>query len=93
MLGLQGPAAEKTGSSFNWKKTGLSRAYYRHRPMNVKDMTQRAAAAFQFLQKNNKYYEYFLKEHNRRLDSNSILTISSFELFIKSNGIEAATRP
>ena len=40
---------KKTGSSFNWKKVGLTRGYYRKDRLHVKDMTPRAAAAFQFL--------------------------------------------
>ena len=55
MKGLQ------TGTSFNWKKVGLSRAYYRPDRIQAKDMTPRAAAAFRFLQENNVYYSYFLQ--------------------------------
>ena len=73
---------KQTGSSFNWKKVGLSRAYYRAQRLNAKDMTPRAAAAFQFLQDNNVYYKYFLEQHNDRLESKSIMTISSYDLFI-----------
>ena len=56
-------------------------------------MTPRAAAAYKFLQENNLYYKYFLEQQNKRLDEKSILTISSFDLFIKLHGIECAVRP
>ena len=55
----------QTGSSFNWKKTALSRAYYRPHRLYAKDMTKRAAAAFQFLQDNNVYYKHFLQRATR----------------------------
>ena len=56
-------------------------------------MTPRVAAAFRFLQEHNVYYKFFLDEHNGRLQSNSILTISSYDSFIVYNGIECAMRP
>jgi len=40
---------KKTGSSFNCKKVALTRGYYRKDKLLAKDMTPRAAAAFQFL--------------------------------------------
>ena len=80
---------KQTGTSFNWKKTALSRAYYQSYRIHAKDMTPRAAAAFQFLQDNNVYYKHFLTEQNKRPDSKSILTLSSFDLFILSNSIES----
>ena len=46
---------KQISASFNWKKIGLSRAYYESHRLNAKDMTQRAAAAFKFLQENNVY--------------------------------------
>ena len=61
--------------------------------MNAADMTQRAVVACKFLQDNNEYYKYFSEQHNQRLDSKSTLTLSSYDLFILSNGIEAAIRP
>ena len=84
---------KQTGASFNYKKTGLSRASYVNRRLKPAEMTPRAAAAFQFLQDKNKYYEYFLYEHNRRLDNGIIGALSSYDLFILSNSIEAAIRP
>ena len=56
-------------------------------------MTPRAAAAFRILQENNVFYKVHLEEQNRRLDTNSILTLSSFDLFIVVEGIECAIRP
>ena len=84
---------KKTGSSFNWKKVGLSRAYYKTQRLQVKNMPQPAAAAFQFLQEHDRYYKYFLDQHNGRLESDSILTISSYDLLILLNRIECAMRP
>ena len=66
---------------------------YKSQRLQVKNMTQRAAVAFQFLQEHNLYYKYFSDQHNGRLESNSILTISSYDLFILLNGIECAMRP
>ena len=51
---------KQTGSSFNWKKVGLSKAWFRNRRLNVADMTPRVGAAFKFLQENNEYYEYLM---------------------------------
>ena len=56
-------------------------------------MTPRVAAAFKFLQENNVYYKYFLEQQRIRLAAKSILTISSFDLFINLHGIECAIRP
>ena len=83
----------QTGSSFNWKKTGLTRAYYRKDKLYTKDMTPRAAAAFEYLQANNVYYDYFLKKHNDILKVDGIRQLSSYSLFIVEKGIECAIRP
>ena len=55
--------------------------------------TPRAAAAFRFLQENNKYYALFLAKHNALLDSRCILTISSYDLFVVYTGLECAMYP
>lgn len=52
----------QAGTSFNWKKVGLNRAYYKDHRLDAKDMTRRPAAAFQFLQDTNAYYKYFLQQ-------------------------------
>ena len=58
---------EKYGAAhhLNWKKVGLSRAYFRQGRLREDSMpTARAAAAFRFLQEHNEYYKAFLRQHN-----------------------------
>ena len=77
--------AERYGAAhqLNWKKTGLSRAYYRKCRVQESSMpTPRAAAAFKFLRENNEYYKSFLGQHNAILDAGGVLTISSYDLFV-----------
>ena len=54
---------EKFGAPhyYNWKKVGLSTAYYREERIKEENMpTPRAKAAFAYLLSNNKYYKAFL---------------------------------
>ena len=77
--------AEKYGAAhhLSWKKTGLSRAYYRQSRVQESSMpTPRAVAAFRFLQEHNEYYKSFLRQHNAILDAGGVLTISSYDLFV-----------
>ena len=78
----------------NWKKTGLSRAYYRQaRVLSSSMPTRRAAAAYDFLMKNNKYYALFAAQQGRLLDEQLPLNISSYDLFTQTRGIECAMFP
>ena len=78
----------------NWKKTGLSRAYYvKDRLTDARMPTPRAKAAFAFLQTHNEYYKAFLRHHNFLLDGHKTLTLSSYDLFIVERGIECAMYP
>ena len=88
--------AERYGAAhqLNWKKVGLSRAYFRKERLQESRMpTARCAAAFRFLQANNEYYKSFLREHNARLDAQAVLTVSPFDLFINMAGVECAMYP
>ena len=77
----------------NFKKMGLSRAYFKSALVTRESLpTARARAAYDFLMKN-KYYDLMWKEHKSRLESNASLNISSFDLFINMKGIEAAMYP
>ena len=78
----------------NWKKTGLSRAYYKKTQVDERSMpTRRAAAAYRFLVQNNKYYKGFCGNQRELLDEQQPLNISSFSLFVKCRGIECAMFP
>ena len=82
---------EKFGAphQFNWKKVGLSMAYFREDRITYDTMpTPRAKAALSYLSDNNKYYEAFADMLNRILDSGEYRTISSYDLFINHTGIE-----
>ena len=87
---------EKYGAAhhLNWKKVGLSRAYYVKGRLSAERMpTPRAVAAFAFLQKHNQYYKAFLRYHNKLLDGHLPLTMSSYDLFVQERGVECAMFP
>lgn len=73
---------------FNWKKTGLSRAYFKGELVEESRMpTRRAAAAYRWLVVHNKYYEYFQRMQRSIMERGVSMNISSFDLFILRNGI------
>ena len=73
---------------------GLSTAYFRRTAVTESSMpTPRAKAAFRYLLANNKYYRKFWELQKELLEHDRILTISSFDLFIKYTGIECAMYP
>ena len=78
----------------NWKKVGLSRAYFQKEALTEESMpTFRARAAFKYLIDNNRFYKAFWTLHNSIVSEDKIRTISSFDLFIVHDGIEAAMFP
>ena len=87
---------ERYGAShqYNWKKTGLSRAYWKEQRVHEGSMpTPRAAAAYRFLMKENKFYKAFNDWQGRILANGDSLNMSSYDLFIVQNGIECAMFP
>ncbi len=79
---------------FNWKKIGLSRAYFKKDRVSEGNMpTPRAAAAYRFLMAENKFYEVFWQMQGRILANKMSLNLSSYDLFIVQNGIECAMYP
>ena len=79
---------------YNWKKVGLSRAYYRKERVSEESMpTERCKAAFRFLMDNNKYYRGFQIHQGILIANGSSLNISSYDLFIVQTGIECAMCP
>ena len=87
---------EKFGAphQLNWKKVGLSTAYFRKDRITFEGMpTPRAKAAHWYLLTNNKFYKAFYDMHNRILDNNDYRTISSFDLLNNHQGIECAIWP
>ena len=79
---------------FNWKKVGLSRAYYQKQRVCEASMpTDRCRAALRFLLANNSFYKVFHKEQQRRLDAKVSLNIWSYDLFIVQSGIECTMYP
>ena len=79
----------------NWKKTGLSRAYFKSVLVDEASMpTARAVAAYRFLMENNEYYRLFRGLQARLLERRPPkLNVSSYDLFIVHHGIECAMFP
>ena len=78
----------------NWKKVGLSRAYYPSQARTAESMpTDKARAAFKYLLENNRFYKAFWELHNEIVRTDQSRSISSFDLFIVHDGIEAAMFP
>ena len=83
-----------SGHQLNWKKVGLSRAFYVERAVTAQGMpTARAAAAFRFLMQNNQYYSAFHSLHQGILASGGTRNVSSYNLFVVHRGIECAMFP
>ncbi len=87
------------GHQFNFKKVGLSRAYFK--PALVTEASliaacnEKTAAAFRFLMARNRYYAAFHRMHKERLENSESMNISSYHLFIHREylGIECAMCP
>ena len=78
----------------NWKKTGLSRAYFKEKLVDEKNMpSQKAKAAFRYLMDHNQYYKTFQQMQGRIIREGGSFNISSFDLFIVMDGIECAMFP
>ena len=76
--------AERYGAAhqLNWKKTGLSRAYFKTELVTEERMpTPRAAAAFRYLQTHNVFYNRFHSMHEKRKEDGLNLNVSSYDLF------------
>ena len=79
---------------FNWKKVGLSRAYFKKDLVCEARMpTDRCKAAFRFLEEHNEYYRTFLTHQRIRIENRSSLNLSSYDLFIVFRGVECAMYP
>jgi len=86
---VRGPGHHK-----NWKKVGLSRAYFKKDLVQESSMpTKRAKAAFRFLWENNEYFKAFQQMQARNIVSNAPLNVSSYDLFVLMTGIECAMFP
>jgi hypothetical protein len=78
----------------NWKKIGLSTAYFKNVAVTEASMpTPRAVAALRYLLKENDHYIAFWKMQKLLLEKDGCLSISSFDLFINHAGIECAMFP
>ena len=78
---------EKYGAAHhhNWKKVGLSRAYYKKELVCEQSMpTDRSKAAFRFLMANNMYYKVFRGYQKICIDTGSSHNLSSYDLFVCS---------
>ena len=79
---------------FNWKKTGLSEAYFKSQRVCEENMpTLKAKAAFIFIRNNNGFYQNFLRLQHEILDTQGAKNMSSYDLFIVHHGIECAMFP
>lgn len=78
----------------NWKKTGISRAWFQKiRVCRENLKTPMAQAAYQYMMQHNPFYAEMSKEQGVRIQQSSALTISSYDLFIVYHGIECAIFP
>ena len=78
----------------HWKKTQLSRAYFKGDLVHRDAMpSEKCKAAFDFLMKNNEFYRLRVEEQHKRIAAGSSLNISSLDLFINIHGIECAMFP
>ena len=78
----------------NWKKVGLSRAYFKQTLVVEENMpTVRSKAAFRYIRDNNGFYANFLKQQHNVLSTAGATNISSYDLFIVHHGIECAMFP
>ena len=78
----------------NWKKVGLSRAYFKQPRVCEENMpTVRSKAAFRYIRDNNGFYANFLKQQHDVLSTAGATNISSYDLFIVHHGIECAMFP
>ena len=78
----------------NFKKVGLSRAYFPNEMVTEERMpSPRAAAAFRYLMAHNEYYKAFHQQHAVLLAQKKSLNISSYGLFVVYDGIECAMFP
>ena len=78
----------------NWKKVGLSRAYFRKELVCEANMpSPRAKAAYRFLMSHNEYYKKYQGMQQDLLSRQASLNISSYDLFILHTGIECAMFP
>ena len=79
---------------FNWKKIGLSEAYFKSQRVCEDAMpTMKAKAAFIFIRENNGFYRNFLTLQHQVLDTQGSKNMSSYDLFIVHHGIECAMFP
>jgi hypothetical protein len=79
---------------FNYKKVGLSRAWFGKQLVKEEALpTERAKAAYRFLMQQNKFYRQFWELHAARLETSASLHITSYDLFIVFVGVEAAIFP
>ena len=79
---------------FNWKKIGLSEAYFKSERVCEDAMpTMKAKAAFIFIRDNNGFYRNFLTLQHQVLDTQGSKNMSSYDLFIVHHGIECAMFP
>ena len=78
----------------HWKKTQLSRAYFKGDLVHRDAMpSEKCKAAFDFLMKNNKFYAQLVEKQHNRIAAGSSLNISSLDLFINMHGIECGMFP
>ena len=87
-------SARGLGHHMNWKKTGLSRAYFKDKLVEERSMpSPKAKAAFRYLMKHNHFYKTFQQMQVRIIREKGACNISSYDLFIVFDGIECAMFP
>ena len=70
-FGQTGPAHYK-----NWKKVGLSRAYYKSEVVQEERMpSEKGKAAFRFLMEHNRYYKNFQSKQAQAIASHASLNV------------------
>ena len=79
------------GHHQNWKKVGLSRAYFKPELVQESSMpTDKAKAAFRFLREHNRYYQAFLQTQAGLIATHASLNVLSWFSSLEENAWRAS---
>jgi hypothetical protein len=82
------------GHHINWKKTGISKAWFNKIRVCRDNITSTMAkAAYDYLMQYNPFYRDLAEEQAKRIEHKACMQISSFDLFITYHGIECGIFP
>ena len=88
------------GHTYNWKKTAISKVYWRRERVNTfQDLAgpTKAKAAYSWLLQNNRVYKQWIKRHDDWIDDNTLSkqnrNLKTADLLLHSPGVETACYP